>query len=312
MQAAFVFIDLLGFSEYTREDLGGVARLLESQRIILNTRLSDEKWYKARNTQVTPFARARLATSFEHFLPFSDSICIASSDPNLFLRQLAEFLRHAFLYTGHAFGDRTNSANPTAIDMRVIGLDGTSRETQNWYPVLWRGGMSYGKVEIVETSGLVEKKPLSLPLLVGEPVVEAVGLERCGGKGPRLFCRPDFRRNISDSDLLPYFVPVGSLPEKAVDVEEFLWTGCNFDNDGDFDAEFRMVSELLEPAMALWIARRGKDAEQQYREFVLLVIRGALKWAETRQRRADALVILRGLLVAFRHESVVDEIMALV
>ena len=91
MQAAFVFLDLLGFSDYTKTDLIGTVRLLESQRTILNTRLADENWYQARNTPVTPFASARLATSFDHFLPFSDSICIASSDPSLFCANWRHF-----------------------------------------------------------------------------------------------------------------------------------------------------------------------------------------------------------------------------
>ena len=36
------------------------------------------------------------------------------------MRQLAAFLNHAFLCAGQAFGDRTNPANPTAIDVAVV------------------------------------------------------------------------------------------------------------------------------------------------------------------------------------------------
>jgi hypothetical protein len=304
MQGAFAFLDLLGFSEYTKTDLVGAARLLESQRTILTTRLADANWYRDHGTPVNAFASARLATSFDHFLPFSDSICIASSDPNLFLRQLAAFLTNAFLYTGHAYAYRDNPENPTAIDVPVFGASGITQETQNWFPALWRGGLGYGRVEVFGSHGLVDKTLCALPLLIGEPVLEAVALEKSNRRGPRLFCRPGFKHNISDGLLQPFFVPA-----EGGDCEEFLWTGCNYNDTGKFEIEFGTIHELLEPAIALWEAKRGTNVEGHYWAFVLLVVRGALKWAETRQRLTDARDLLRHQLIAFRHETDADRIL---
>ena len=157
--SAFAFLDLLGFSEYIKSYLSGAARLLESQRQILHVKLRDTEWYKSKNSEISNLGRDHLVSSFKNFLPFSDSLFITSETPDLFVRQLGHFLIDAFLFTGHAYSNPEHPRTPTKMNIRVIGGTSTQTEEHYWYPVLWLGGMSFGRVDILETAALKQGQP---------------------------------------------------------------------------------------------------------------------------------------------------------
>lgn len=275
MEGVFAFLDLLGFSEYVRTDLVGAALLLESQRTTLNTRLDDANVYQRNGTPLSALAADHLVTSFDHFLPFSDSIFIASATPDQFVRQLATFLASAFTFTGHTFSFPADPAHPERVGIRRFGATGASEEQENWYPALWRGGLSFGRVELLGTHALADGERIEVPMLVGAPVVEAVRLEKNSGKGPRLFCAPTFKEHLTDANVLPYFVPVA---EKACD--EFLWPAFLFHDHDKPLLELHQTQELLSPAINLWNAKRATNVVDHYFEFVRLIARSAIKWAE--------------------------------
>lgn len=294
MNSAFAFLDLLGFSEYVKSDVVGAARLLESQRHILQIKLGDAKLYAAKQAEVSDFAREHLISSFNIFLPFSDCIFVTSDTPDLFVRQLAHFLVEAFLFTGHAYAHPENALNPTAMDIRVIGATGATSEKHNWFPVLWRGGLSFGRVELLETAGLKQGEPFSVPLLVGPAVVAAVALEKTG-KGPRLFCPPEFKTNLTDTALLPFFVPVPGKP-----CEEFLWPAFLYADHERPVQELSRTHELLLPAFNLWRAQQDEIVKEQYLQFIRLIGRSAMKWSECHGVTEQGRKFLRQQVDAFQ------------
>jgi hypothetical protein len=276
VEGAFAFLDLLGFSEYVKTDLVGAARLLESQRAILNTRLDDATVYVRNGTVLSDLANDHLVSSFDHFLPFSDSIFIASASPDQFVRQLATFLVAAFSFTGHVFACPEDPARPERVDTRCFAAAGVSKAQENWYPALWRGGLSFGRVELLGTHALANGGRIEMPMLVGVPVVEAVRFEKNSGeKGPRIFCGPTFKDHLSDTTVLPYIVPV---PQKSCD--EFLWPAFLFHDHDNALLELYQTHELLAPAINLWKAKRSTPVVDHYFQFVRLIARSATKWAE--------------------------------
>jgi len=234
MDAVFAYIDLLGFSEYTRNDLPGAARLLDTHRETLANRLEDARTYATTRIVPAGIALDNLVTSFDHFLPFSDSIFIASKAPDLFVRQLATFLIQEFRFTGHAYAFPDDLLRPEEVKIHVAGTG--LKEIENWFPGLWRGGLAYGQIESVPTNGISDGKPISLPLLVGPPILTAVRLEKSSGQGPRLFCEAGFKDRLTDVEIRRYFVPV---PGKACD--EFLWPIFLFGEGGRPKSEIGSV-----------------------------------------------------------------------
>lgn len=280
MEGLFVYLDLLGFSNYVRTDLIGAARMLESQRDILNVGLSDAAWYQSHGATPDTFQAEHLTTSFHHFLPFSDSLCIASTQPDLFLPQLANFLISAFGFTGHHYEQNQTGRPPENLDIPVIGLGGITYERQNWFPVLWRGGMSAGRFERVGSHGIIDDVRIDTPLLIGDAVVRAVKMEKPGNdenlrKGPRLFCDPLVRAAVTDARLHAFLVPVPGI----ADCEEFLWPAFLFHSSAHPEYELFKLHELLGPAVALLRSKMGTAVESHYLEFVRLLCRSALSWA---------------------------------
>jgi hypothetical protein len=305
MNAAFAFLDLLGFSEYVKSDLVGAARLLESQKITLASRLADARHYERNEAPVLPLARDHLVTSFDYFLPFSDSIVIASATPDLFVRQLATFLISAFTFTGHIYAFPENPARPEEVRMRTFGATTSSSTPENWYPALWRGGLSFGKVELFHSPALVDGKLDEVRMLVGTPVVTAVGLEKNSGKGPRLFCESTFKDHLTDPGLRACFVPV---PEKSCD--EFLWPIFQFHDPTNPLLALHQVHELLPSAINLWRAKRNTAVAAHYFEFVRLIGRSGMKWSECHGIAKAGHDFLRQQFVTFAGEDLIEMVLS--
>jgi hypothetical protein len=275
MDVAFAFLDLLGFTEYAKSDLVGAARLLESQREILSTKLRDAQWYQKGDTALSALAHKHLVTGFDHFLPFSDSILITGKSPTDFIQQLSTFLIAAFSFTGHAYADPENPTKPEEVTERIISSLGTKPEPQNWFPALWRGGVTFGRVELLTGLGMVSGAPVPVPMLIGTPVAEAVALEKNSGKGPRLFCVPDFKSRVA-ADLASLFRPVAGR-----NCDEFLWPALSFHDRARPLEELGQIHQLLLPAVTLFKAKKGTPVEEHYFEFVRLIVRSALAWGRS-------------------------------
>jgi hypothetical protein len=260
------FLDLLGFSNYTKEDIVGTGRLLADQQEILGQRLSE-----AQNPNlIGQIPEWMQVDGFHHFLPFSDSTLIIGNDPNKFLRQLADFLRACFLINSHAYFLPDDPEHPEKVRVLDASLSAIKTAQEMWYPAQWRGALAIGEVHVFEVLGIARGKSLKVPNAIGPAIVEAVKLEK-SGKGPRLFCPTRLPEHLTP-DLREYFQPVHGLNG----VSEFLWPAVNF-NRTTFDPQMNDFYELWSPAVNLWKSKtKPHVAFEHYDQFLRLLIRSAV------------------------------------
>lgn len=274
MNKVVAYLDLLGFKEYTRNDTSGALRLLEDYHTVFNTKMSDGKLHPASSykADLQKFAESHLIDSFEAFLPFSDSIFIVSSDPNKFIVQLSSFLIHCFLINSDQYMNPGKRDQPTKVTVKQIGLNKTGKVNvreveENWYPVLFRGGITYGDVIPVEMKGLFKSDNVTIPNLMGRAVIEAVGLEQ-SIKGPRLVLSEAFYNQLNtESKRYTKALTAGRY--------ELLWPAFHFNSeDNCSNNELFKIGDLLRPALILKNAIRTPDVTIHYKCFVDLIIAG--------------------------------------
>ena len=287
MPTIVAYLDALGYSNYTRDDLAGAVQLLSDQQWLLNQKISDGLHHPAQahtDPTLAAFAAARQVDSFKLFLPFSDSTFIASERPDDFLPQLAHFLIGCFEYTGNAFRNGTEGARPEEVPVKVIGVSTVTTEVEHWYPSMWRGGLGEGTVHVSEATALRDGKAMQVPNLSGTAVVNAARAEG-GGRGPRLFCAPDFSRHFGQP-LHRYFRRVDA------NYSEFLWPAFSY-GDGKPSGEINQFSELWTPTVGLWRSKKNTPAFEHYDEFLKLLIRSCLCWARNAGYETDAIQFIR-------------------
>jgi hypothetical protein len=271
------YLDLLGFKEYTRNDVTGALQLLENYHTIFDTKFSDGELHPASSygADMQKFAESHLIDSFEIFLPFSDSIFIVSNDPDKFVMQLSSFLIHCFLINSDQYMNPAKKEQPTEVFAPQIGLNNAGKVEvrvikKSWYPVLFRGGITYNDVISFEISGLFNSNRLKIPNLMGPAIVEAVGLEQ-GIKGPRMVISEAMYRQLS-SELQYYSKPLGK------EVHEILWPAYFFNGDEKCSAdELFKIKRFLLPALNLKKSIKTSSVVIHYMYFVDLIIESCLK-----------------------------------
>lgn len=273
MKAIVAYLDVLGFSGYTEEDLDGAIRLLGHQEFILQQKLQDGKLYppsKYPDPSLAAVAEAHLVDSFKLFLPFSDSIFIVSETPDKFARQLSHFLIECLLLIGHAYNDAEDPARPEAVKITEFPSGATRKE--RWYPPIWRGGLAFGELRVGGVTAVEDGKDLRVPNLAGLAVVKAVLAEKTC-RGPRLLCEAGFEK-IFGADVQRYFRKVTD------ETNELLWPAFIYNLNNDPRNEMFEFIKVWSPALALWKSKRGHRAFEHYDEFLKLLVRSFLRWAE--------------------------------
>lgn len=274
MKGIVAFLDILGFSEYVATDIAAASCLLGAHSTTL-TRLEDQLHHppdQYADPSCRELAHRNALDSFHHFLPSSDSILIVGTDPNLFVEQLSTFLVDAFILEGHAFADPDDPSSPTIQNIKTFCASGVSETKANWFPALWRGGVTYGEVELATLPMIRDNWPKCAPVAFGSAVVEAVGLEK-SGKGPRLFCSPTVaERALGNAKRL-------LIPCNECDGSEILWPASVFTPTNDPEVEKSEFMKMFPPARSLWLSRIGTKVEQHYWEFIRLICRSAFHWA---------------------------------
>lgn len=225
-------------------------------------------------------ARRTSNESFEHFMPFSDSVFLASANCSDFVMQLGSFVRQSFLFNAHVFANPENPDDPTAS--HYIGVD--TSDPNDIKPinipchepaVLFRGGIAYG--EVIETTpiGVFNNQKTLCNNLMGEAVVRAVGMEHIL-KGPRLVFDHSVYDHLND-DAKQYVRP---LPEKEYsDYYEILWPAMGYilENKDTFTQEIEHFYELFIPAYNLWKYYKGNGVAVQYERFLELIVASAIQ-----------------------------------
>lgn len=268
------YLDLLGFKSYTVIDADAAAQLLLNYHHIINTKLADAMQFPARGYQdggLRELAERGEVGSFETFLPFSDSVFVISGQPDLLVKQLSRFLIDSFAFTSDAFAHPEQAQDPTAVTIAELSLHGVVRRTvARWFPLLFRGGIAFGDVMTPRVTAILDSATTSVTNLAGTAVVNAVGLEKTG-KGPRIFCKADFRNRLAVGSL-------ALLPEvPETQCYELLWPAFLYHDQNSPHVDINHFSDLFLPAANLWRAFRGLDVEPHYVEFLKLIIKATLQ-----------------------------------
>lgn len=103
---ACVFLDLLGFKYFVYKDISGAIGLLNNYQTIIHTKLMVSRMHREEkddNEDIRRLIEEGRLSSFDCFLPFSDSILIQSSKPDLLVPQLSNFMKNTFLFTSNAY-----------------------------------------------------------------------------------------------------------------------------------------------------------------------------------------------------------------
>lgn len=276
MEKVVAFLDLLAFSHRVRENTPEALHAFTTYRTIVETAWGDGQLHPV---SAYPLALRDLAErtgidSFEHFLPFSDSIFVSSTDPNKFIPQLGHFILNCFRFTAAHYLHPEDPANPTRTTIPAIGLsaDGqleTSMKSEDLFPTLFRGGMAWGEAIPIQLFGLADKKPVQIANLAGKAVVDAVGLEATV-KGPRIvFTEPLYRKLDAGARIYVHETEVKGF-------YELLWPGMAYvlENRRFDRGEFQT---LFIPAVNLWRAHNHTPVAEHYFRFVELVVTSTLR-----------------------------------
>jgi len=259
--------------------------MLQDQSSILTNAIKDGALHPASGYEglaIQELAEAGLVTSFNMFLPMSDSVFVTSSDPNLFIRQLSHLLVSQFVFRLHSFANPELDADPRLVTMKSIELTGSavqmSEHRIRWWPILYRGGVAFGDVYSLKMPAISDLGK-TLPNLTGMAVVEAVRLEKLVGKGPRLACSEAFAKQITgDSAAFIATNPTIGPPSQY----EILWPMAMFaDSQGPADGLANHLLEWLTGAINLWCHFANCPVGVHYLELITLTIRAFhAKWPE--------------------------------
>lgn len=283
------FLDLLGFAGAVKSDPDGAVTMLQDQASALEDALVDGTLHPVSSytdPAVQQLAEAGLVTSFDTFLPMSDSIFVTASDPNLFVKQLSRLLVSQFTFRLSTFADPESPGDPRQVTMRSVELvSGQAQVTERqacWWPILYRGGIAYGDVQSLKMPS-ISSVGKTLPNLVGRAVVDAVGLEASAGKGPRLACSEAFAKQLT-GEAAEYAEAYPA--HEGADRFEILWPMAMFaESISPEDGFQNHLREWLTGAINLWCHFATGPIGVHYLEFIALAIRSFQKrWPQSKQK----------------------------
>lgn len=266
------FIDILGFSNFVKEDPVGAIYLLQNYQ----TQLLQLKEIPEGNDYLTPYRK----DSFKYLIPFSDSIFFYSENPSDFVLQLSDFIHGSFSFTSDAFSAPEDINHPENITEQSVVIENgkavTKKHSAKWYPLLFRGGIGFGDAKVYELNGIQDSKPAKTPFVFGNSVIEAVKFEQLGIKGPRVLCGKDFYDQLN--------VRAKKIVHAAFDrpgLYEVNWTSVHYlmtDELNDWFVDQLLMNDfylhLLVPAANLWKAYNHLSVAQHYYNFLKLIVKG--------------------------------------
>lgn len=275
------YIDLLAMSNFVRENVEDSLSVFSGYNEILKTKIIDNKIQSAGaepNLILRDLIRRTSMSSFNYFLPFSDSIFLASSDANLFIKQLGHFVLSCYLYNATAYESDTFNPQKPYIQ-KLLCLDRSEKEC-SIYPILFRGGICIGNVREGSVIGIIRDSKQQMPILVGTPVVNAVKMEGIV-KGPRLIIdkssyeslNPSTKAYIQETETKDYF--------------EILWPAFHYIKENGM-SEISKFHELFEPAFNLWNAFNHTEHAIHYFSLLKLITKSTLVFFEQMGNREDA------------------------
>lgn len=229
----------------------------------------------------------------------------------MFIRQLTSFLYSCLVSNHQAFESPIDKSDPAKVQESLFSLKNgkIKRDTTetHWYPMLFRGGISQGRVDTFDVSAIFKYKLIKVPNLSGLAVVKAVNYEEDSGKGPRLFFDKEFMQMLNKE--ARYFVrPVQVKSEH--ERYELLWLGLHYwiSKVGYSMAEFL---DYFDWATAYWIAFKNKpEVAAQYYAFMRLIAQSCVLLHKKQGQVQTATVKMREHITKGVSGQIADELMA--
>lgn len=252
------YLDLLGFSDAVTTDPAAAIGLLQDYSDALNIKRMDSRCECEQGEQHPKVARLGhllSASSFETFLPMSDSLFIASSSPSDLVLQLSNFLWDCLLFRWDAFAYPANAP-----------------ADETWLPVLFRGGIAWGDVFDLKMPGIVKGDDIMASNLCGKAVVTAVGLEARKLKGPRILLAQEFVAKVQ-GDAKAYIVEAPDV----LHASELLWPMTVLETATSIqDALSNQLREMIWGIAGLLFSHiADHDLGAHYSAFLKLAVRSA-------------------------------------
>jgi len=242
------FMDLLGFRNFTRQDKISAIGMLQDYVTVLTTKkIEDILHHPDSHPMITKeLAKRKSIYTFNYFVPFSDSIFIVSSgeNPSMFLTQLGNFVLEAFL----------------------LGQLGLQNQSKKDFPVLFRVGIEFGDIELIKAP-LIDNEQIDnkIPIPVGKPVIEAVGMVdekriRC----PDILLGPCLIEKITDIDFKKKYI------ENHGQNNRLLWPAFIYEPDPN------KFLDIFSPAVYWWKYYSHTNYSDIYFNFLKLIIKSTI------------------------------------
>lgn len=277
------FLDILGFSDYVNEDLNGALRLLENYNFQINFLINED--LTSYDDDIKKIAEKFHINSFDYFIPFSDSIFIVASNPDLMIAQISNFLISCYMFTSreyaYSFSKDPRKAEVTEIGINKDGKLMKDKKIENWYPLLFRVGSSFGEVIPFQISSIDNKKNIKINNLIGKAVINSVRLESNPEKGPRFFIDNELYNKLND-DTKNFILKISD------NLYEVLWPSFsyideNIGEDGErFDIELlNNFDEMFISSFNLWkFFLNNEKLYYHYYNFMKLIILSTLNYSK--------------------------------
>jgi hypothetical protein len=261
MEKLCCFIDLLGFSSYVNADFNDAITLMNNYETIILTGKTISTDY----------------SSFESFLPCSDSIFILSSKYDDFLQDISKFYLQCFNITSDHYLLLENDID-SLLGGTGVFIDSANNaikyKKQLWYPTLFRGGISFGKMEDFTQKGIIAGEYYEQYNLAGEAVVRAVRLEENSGHGPRLFCDEYLLKELSKGIIDKYILTYDNK-------YEILWPIKYFNEQNDLELDIdNFIFHNLISAVNLWLVYRNTKPEITYFNLVKVMVLSVIQYSK--------------------------------
>jgi hypothetical protein len=267
------YLDLLGFSNFTQQDKLGAIRMLEDylgvlDRKVIEADIHPSNSYPSEETKL--LAKRKLIDTLSNLLPFSDSIIVTSEvkDPTLFLTQLGNFVLESFLLRQRG---RLKTSDPISVPIKDITIQNNGQVTvqeknENWFPVLFRGSVVYGEVEIAKSPSIIDNQVKPTRFAIGKAIVDVVRLEGKKTRCPDILLSPCIVNKIQNQSFKRAYVEINE------GYNRLLWPAFNYDPDKT-SIKF---SEMFRPAVDLWKYFSHLECSDVYFNFLKLIIKSTM------------------------------------
>lgn len=260
----FAFLDILGFSdsilsknyEHTYNMLNQVYVVLDMKDMNGKMRINR----KSLQNNIIEKLNSRIEiTSFSYIQCISDSILIASDQPDLMVQQIANLVKMCFTLN---WGNKRDS----------LPL------------VLLRCGISYGEVSITMAKSSLGNKSNETPNIFGEAVVNAVNIEKSFGlKGPRIILDEPIYKELNEETKRNYIslLKIDESITSGRKYYEVLWPAFEFVEDNikddikynNLNGEINKLGHLLSKAYVFFEEYQNSPAKEHYNSLVSLIFR---------------------------------------